>query len=85
MWTKRAAARAWAGYRRWTAWLPVLTSGSAVWALIFNHFCSNWGYYLILSWLPRYFALRVTPFGSVIWTAWLARSMTGLPTLARSR
>src|SRR5690349_6364075 len=28
-------------------------------------------------WLPRYFAVRVTPFGSVMWTAWLARSMTG--------
>ncbi len=30
----QAAARAWAGYRRWTAWLPVVTSGSAVWTLI---------------------------------------------------
>lgn len=29
-----AAARAWAQYRRWTAWLPVLTSGSAVWTAI---------------------------------------------------
>jgi hypothetical protein len=29
-----AAARAWAGYRRWTAWLPVVTGGSAVWTLI---------------------------------------------------
>jgi hypothetical protein len=29
-----AAARAWSGYRRWTAWLPVMTSGSAVWTLI---------------------------------------------------
>jgi hypothetical protein len=27
-----AAARAWRAYRRWTAWLPVVTSGSAVWA-----------------------------------------------------
>ena len=36
-------------------WARLLRS-SAVWALIFNHFCSNWGYYLILSWLPRYFA-----------------------------
>ncbi len=36
-------------------WGKILRS-SAVWALIFNHFCSNWGYYLILSWLPRYFA-----------------------------
>ena len=29
-----AAARAWVAYRRWTNWLPGLTSGSAVWALI---------------------------------------------------
>jgi ACS family sodium-dependent inorganic phosphate cotransporter len=36
-------------------WARILRS-SAVWALVFNHFCSNWGYYLILSWLPRYFA-----------------------------
>lgn len=28
----------------------------AVWVLVFNHFCSNWGFYVILSWLPRYFA-----------------------------
>ena len=26
-----AAARAWAGYRRWTAWLPVLSSISSIW------------------------------------------------------
>ena len=36
-------------------WRRIFRS-SAVWALVFNHFCSNWGYYLILSWLPRYFA-----------------------------
>jgi hypothetical protein len=29
-----AAARAWAFYRRWTRWLPALTSGTAVWAAI---------------------------------------------------
>ena len=36
-------------------WARILRS-SAVWALVFNHFCSNWGYYVILSWLPRFFA-----------------------------
>jgi len=36
-------------------WAKLLRS-SAVWALILNHFCSNWGFYVILSWLPRYFA-----------------------------
>lgn len=29
-----AAARAWALYRRWTSWIPVVTSGSAVWIAI---------------------------------------------------
>jgi hypothetical protein len=29
-----AAARVWAQYRRWTAWLPVVTSESAVWTAI---------------------------------------------------
>jgi hypothetical protein len=28
------AMRAWVGYRRWTNWLPALTSGSALWGLI---------------------------------------------------
>lgn len=29
-----AAAEAWAGYRRWTAWVPAVTSPSAAWVLI---------------------------------------------------
>jgi hypothetical protein len=29
-----AAARVWAGYRRWSAWVPVATSESAVWMFI---------------------------------------------------
>lgn len=29
-----AAARAWAGYRRWTTWIPAITGASAMWALI---------------------------------------------------
>src|SRR5262249_15662989 len=36
-------------------------------------------------WLPRYFSVRVMPFGLWTWTAWLMLSMTGLPTFARSR
>src|SRR5262245_60381513 len=35
-------------------------------------------------WLPKYLAVRVTPFGSVTWTAFAARSMTGLPSLCRT-
>jgi hypothetical protein len=29
-----AADRAWRSYRRWTTWLPLATSASAVWTLI---------------------------------------------------
>ncbi len=36
-------------------WRAILWS-TPVWVLVFNHFCSNWGFYVILSWLPRYFA-----------------------------
>jgi MFS transporter, ACS family, solute carrier family 17 (sodium-dependent inorganic phosphate cotransporter), other len=35
-------------------WKKLLGS-SAVWALIVNHFCSNWGLYMLLAWLPSYF------------------------------
>ncbi len=33
----------------------VLLSKPAVWALIVNHFCSNWALYILLAWLPSYF------------------------------
>jgi MYXO-CTERM domain-containing protein len=29
-----AAAQAWAGYRRWTAWMPAVASPSTAWAVI---------------------------------------------------
>ncbi len=29
--------------------------GFPTWAIIINHFCSNWGFYVILTWLPTYF------------------------------
>jgi hypothetical protein len=32
-----------------------LLSKAPVWAIIINHFCSNWGFYVILTWLPSYF------------------------------
>lgn len=32
-----------------------LLRAPAVWALIINHFCSNWGLYMLLAWLPSYF------------------------------
>jgi ACS family sodium-dependent inorganic phosphate cotransporter len=33
----------------------VLLTKAPVWAIIINHFCSNWGFYVILTWLPTYF------------------------------
>lgn len=33
----------------------LLLSKAPVWAIIINHFCSNWGFYVILTWLPTYF------------------------------
>ncbi|MBM5811729.1 MAG: ACS family MFS transporter [Gammaproteobacteria bacterium] len=37
-----------------TPWRRLLAL-PAVWALVFNHFCSNWILYMLLSWLPSYF------------------------------
>jgi len=37
-----------------TPW-RALFAEPAVWALIVNHFCSNWLLYLMLTWLPSYF------------------------------
>ena len=31
-----------------------LLSSPAVWAIIIGHFCSNWGTYVLLAWLPTY-------------------------------
>jgi MFS transporter, ACS family, solute carrier family 17 (sodium-dependent inorganic phosphate cotransporter), other len=35
-------------------WARLLRS-RAVWAIIINHFCSNWALYVLLAWLPSYF------------------------------
>src|SRR5262249_33265936 len=37
-----------------TPW-GLLLSKVPTWAIIVNHFCSNWGFYVILTWLPTYF------------------------------
>jgi len=37
-----------------TPW-GLLLSKIPTWAIIINHFCSNWGFYVILTWLPTYF------------------------------
>lgn len=53
----------------------LLLSKPAVWALIFNHFCSNWVLYILLAWLPSYFhdTQGVSITGAGAWSAapWL--------------
>jgi ACS family sodium-dependent inorganic phosphate cotransporter len=34
--------------------IKAMLSSMAVWAIIVSHFCSNWGGYVLLSWLPTY-------------------------------
>jgi ACS family sodium-dependent inorganic phosphate cotransporter len=48
-------------------WRKLLAT-PAVWALISNHFCSNWGLYVLLTWLPSYFkAFKETGIGAAGW------------------
>lgn len=53
----------------------VLLSKPAVWALIINHFCSNWVLYILLAWLPSYFhdtqGISVTGAGFYSAAPWL--------------
>ncbi len=35
-------------------WKQIFTT-PAIWALLVNHFCSNWVLYMLLAWLPSYF------------------------------
>jgi ACS family sodium-dependent inorganic phosphate cotransporter len=39
-------------------WRAILRS-RAVWALVINHFCSNWVFYMLLAWLPSYFRTQL--------------------------
>ena len=34
-------------------------SSLAVWSIIVNHFCANWGFYVLLAWLPSYFVTEL--------------------------
>lgn len=48
----------------------------AVWALLVNHFCSNWTTYVLVAWLPSYFresqGLSITGAGLYSVAPWLA-------------
>lgn len=34
--------------------VKLILSNKHVWAIIINHFCNNWGFYVLLTWLPSY-------------------------------
>eukprot|EP01012_Entosiphon_sulcatum_P068957 TRINITY_DN9945_c0_g1_i1.p1 TRINITY_DN9945_c0_g1~~TRINITY_DN9945_c0_g1_i1.p1 ORF type:complete len:435 (+),score=34.92 TRINITY_DN9945_c0_g1_i1:24-1328(+) len=38
----------------WRSYIPFLTRRGA-WAIYAAHFGNNWGFYLLISWLPKYF------------------------------
>jgi ACS family sodium-dependent inorganic phosphate cotransporter len=39
-------------------WRGILSKGP-VWAIVIGHFANNWGLYVLLSWLPSYFASQL--------------------------
>lgn len=53
----------------------LLFSSKPVWALIINHFCTNWTAYMLLAWLPSYFrhahGLSITNSGIYSAAPWL--------------
>jgi MFS transporter, ACS family, solute carrier family 17 (sodium-dependent inorganic phosphate cotransporter), other len=55
-------------------WRKIFTN-KAVWALITNHFCSNWTFYILLAWLPSYFrdalGLDITQAGLLAMAPWV--------------
>ncbi|MGQ0501476.1 MAG: ACS family MFS transporter [Panacagrimonas sp.] len=58
--------------------LPVRTllAAPAFWALLINHFCSNWILYVLLSWMPSYFRdvqhLNIAKAGFAAAAPWLS-------------
>jgi MFS transporter, ACS family, solute carrier family 17 (sodium-dependent inorganic phosphate cotransporter), other len=58
-----------------------LFSHSAVWALAINHFCANWAFYLLLTWLPSYFrdvqGLSITGSGLFAVGPWISQFICG--------
>lgn len=58
-----------------------LLSLRPVWALIINHFCSNWGFYVLLAWLPSYFrtelGLSIANAGIYSAAPWLTMFLCG--------
>jgi len=34
--------------------IKIILRSKHVWGIIINHFCNNWGFYVLLTWLPSY-------------------------------
>ena len=53
----------------------------AIWALLVNHFCSNWVLYMLLAWLPSYFkqaqGLNIMQAGIYSAAPWLTMFIVG--------
>ncbi|MCB1749698.1 MAG: ACS family MFS transporter [Gammaproteobacteria bacterium] len=61
-------------------WKTLFTT-PAIWALIVNHFCSNWVLYMLLAWLPSYFkqaqGLNIMQAGIYSAAPWLSMFIIG--------
>ncbi|MGR8919480.1 MAG: ACS family MFS transporter [Gammaproteobacteria bacterium] len=61
-------------------WRTMLTT-PAIWALLVNHFCSNWALYMLLAWLPSYFhgqlGLSIMSAGIYSAAPWLTMFVVG--------
>jgi ACS family sodium-dependent inorganic phosphate cotransporter len=61
-------------------WRALLSKGP-VWALIVNHFCANWGFYIVLTWLPTYFnealGVDVESLGAYTFLPWVVMFVMG--------
>jgi len=55
---EQAAERAERERDRQIPWRGILSKGP-VWAIVIGHFANNWGLYVLLSWLPSYFASQL--------------------------
>ena len=59
----------------------VLLGKAPIWALIINHFCSNWVLYMLLAWLPSYFrsvlGLSIMEAGIYSAAPWLTMFIVG--------
>jgi ACS family sodium-dependent inorganic phosphate cotransporter len=55
---ERAGARTERERDRQIPWRAILSKGP-VWAIVIGHFANNWGLYVLLSWLPSYFASQL--------------------------